>query len=231
MSKHPMIFFWIVIISFTQAKAQQDSLPTEATLDQCVRYALQHQPAINQSYIDEKIVNAEIKSRIADWYPQIGFDYTLQHYFKTPVSIINGNPVATAQKNFSTAFFSVTQNIFNADALLASKSAGKVRTQAKQYIENNKIYVTLNVSKAFYDVLLSQQQLVLVDQDIAALARSVKDSYNQYVAGVADKTDYKRAQISLNNSYADKKRYEEQLTAKASVLKLLMGYPQDSVFI
>ena len=106
MSKHPMIFFWIVIISFTQAKAQQDSLPTEATLDQCVRYALQHQPAINQSYIDEKIVNAEIKSRIADWYPQIGFDYTLQHYFKTPVSIINGNPVATAQKNYSTAFFS-----------------------------------------------------------------------------------------------------------------------------
>jgi len=228
MSKHPMIFFWIVIISFTRATAQQDSLTTEATLNQCVSYAMQHQPAINQAYIDERIVNAEIKSRIADWYPQIGLDYSLQHYFKTPVSIINGNPVATAQKNYSTAFFSVTQNIFNADALLASRTSGEVRTQAKQYVENNKIYVTLNVSKAFYDVLLSQQQLVLVDQDIARLARSVKDSYNQYVAGVTDKTDYKRAQISLNNSYADKKRYEEQLTAKTSVLKLLMGYPQDS---
>src|SRR4029079_16413256 len=60
--------------------------------------------------------------------------------------------------------------------------------------------------------------------------RSVKDAYNQYKAGVVDKTDYKRAQISLNNARAEKKQYEEALTAKFAVLKLLMGYPQQSSF-
>ena len=101
----------------------------------------------------------------------------------------------------------------------------------RQLTENDKIYLVLNVSKAFYDVLLSQQQIDLVDQDIARLDRSVKDAYNQYKAGVVDKTDYKRAQISLNNARAEKKQYQEAFNAKFSVLKLLMGYPQPAHLI
>lgn len=232
MSKHPVIFLSILFFLNLSAKAQQkqDSLLTDATIEQCVQYALVHLPAINQSLIDEKIVNAEIKTRLADWYPQLGLDYTLQHYFQTPVTVINGTPTSTAQKNFSTIYFGVTQNIFNPDVLLASKTATNVRTQVKQFTTNNKIYVALNVSKAFYGVLLSQQQIDLVEQDIVRLQRSLKDAKSQYKAGIVDKTDYQRAQISLNNALAEKKLYQETLQSRFSVLKLLMGYPQADTF-
>lgn len=232
MSKHLIIIVGVIIFftTSTQAQKTQDSILTNATLEQCVQYALLHQPDVNKALMDEKIVNAEVKSRLADWYPQLNFDYSLQHYFKTPVSIINGTPVATAQTNFSTAYFSATQNIFNRDVLLASQTAGNVRTQAKQLTENNKIYTTLYVSRAFYDVLLSRSQIKLVDQDIERLSRSVQDAFNQYKAGIVDKIDYKRAQISLNNSKAERKQYENDFTAKFSLLKFYMGYPQDSSF-
>ena len=228
MSKHPVIFFLVSFFIITSANAQQkDSILSDATLNQCVQYALVHQPTVNQSLADEQIVNAEIKTRLADWYPQLNFDYSLQHYFKVP-RVSGGTATLLGTKNYSTAYFSVTQNIFNPEALLASKTANNIRSQAKQFTANNKIYVVLDVSKAFYDVLLSTQQLNLVDQDITRLNRSVKDAFNQYKAGIVDKTDYKRAQISLNNSQAEKKQYAEALHAKFSVLKLLMGYPQDS---
>lgn len=232
MSKHPVIFLSILFFLNLSAKAQQkqDSLLTDATIEQCEQYALVHLPAINQSLIDEKIVNAEIKTRLADWYPQLGLDYTLQHYFQTPVTVINGTPTSTAQKNFSTIYFGVTQNIFNPDVLLASKTATNVRTQVKQFTTNNKIYVALNVSKAFYGVLLSQQQIDLVEQDIVRLQRSLKDAKSQYKAGIVDKTDYQRAQISLNNAMAEKKQYQETLQSRFSLLKLLMGYPQADTF-
>ena len=232
MSKHPVVCFLLSIFFITTANAQQkeDSVFADATLQQCVQYALTHQPTTNQALIDEKIVDAEIRTRLADWYPQIAFDYSLEHYFQAPKTISNGVPITTTAKNFSSAYFSLTQNIFNPDALLASRTANSARTQAKQFTANNKIYVVLDVSKAFYDVLLSQQQLILVDEDITRLSRTVKDSYNQYKAGVVDKTDYKRAQISLNNAVSEKKQYEEALNAKFSVLKLLMGYPQQSSF-
>lgn len=229
MSKHLFTFFGLFVFFTTSAHAQQqqDSVLTDATLETCVQYALQHQPDVNKSLIDEEIVNAEIKSRVADWYPQVSFDYSLQHYFKVP-RISGGTATLLGTKNNSTGYFSLNQNIFNPDVLLASKTAGNVRTQAKQITENNKIYVAVNVSKAFYSVLLAQQQIDLVDQDIARLDRSVKDAYNQYKAGIVDKTDYKRAQISLNNAMAEKKQYEEAITANYATLKLLMGYPQNA---
>lgn len=229
MSKHRAVFFCIItfFVSITATAQTKDSTLQQATLQQCVQYALVHQPTIKQSLLDQQIADAEIKTRLADWYPQINLDYTLEHYFKVPA--FSSNTTSTA-KNISLLYFSASQNIFNPDVLLASRTATDVRTQVKQFTVNDKIYVVLNVSKAFYDVLLSQQQINLVDQDIARLSRTVKDAYNQYKAGVVDKTDYKRAQITLNNSNAEKKQYEEDLTAKFSVLKLLMGYAQPASF-
>ncbi len=230
MSKHQLVIISFILFTISaDAQQKKDSLPSTATLQECVNYALSHQPDVSKSLLDEQIVNAEIKSRLADWYPQINLDYTIQHYFQVQ-RFTGGAVTALTAENYSTAYFSATQNIFNPDVLLASQTAGNVRTQTKQFTENNKINTAVNVSKAFYNVLLSRSQIKLVDQDIARLSRSVQDAYNQYKAGIVDKTDYKRAQISLNNSVAEKKQYEHDLTAQFSVLKLFMGYPQDSSF-
>lgn len=228
MGKQPVIIFITLIFFISSVKAQQrtDSVFTNATLNECVQYALSHQPVLQQSIINQQIVNAAIKTRLSDWYPQLNLNYNLQHYFQTPQFSATGFSV----QNLSSVNLGLTQNIFNPDVLLASKTAGNVRLQTSQVTENNKIYLVLNVSKAFYDVLLSQKQIDLVDQDILRLSTSLKDAYNQYQAGVVDKTDYKRAQISLNNARASKKQFSEALNAKFSTLKLLMGYPQQDSF-
>ena len=62
------------------------------------------------------------------------------------------------------------------------------------------------VSKAFYDVILTIQQLHVIDEDINRINVSLKDAYFQYQGGVTDKTDYKRATIALNNAKAQKEK-------------------------
>ncbi|MEO6288755.1 MAG: TolC family protein, partial [Ginsengibacter sp.] len=51
------------------------------------------------------------------------------------------------------------------------------------------------------------------------------DAFYQYQSGIADKTDYKRATISLNNAKAQKKNGDENLKTSFAYLKELMGYP------
>jgi outer membrane protein len=51
----------------------------------------------------------------------------------------------------------------------------------------------------------------------------LKDAYNRYLAGVVDKTDYKQATISLNNSIATRKQTEEAIKSKLAYLKQIMG--------
>lgn len=231
-NKYQNILFYKTLIAvflfpvFLNAQSTQtDSLLSNATLDNVVQYAITHQPLIQQSLIDEQITESLIKSKLADWYPQVNFNYNLQHNFLLQTAVFAGNTVKLGVNNTSAAQFTVSQNIFNRDALLAYRSKDDVRTQVKQNTGKNKIDVVVSVSKAFYDVLATMQQIKIAAETITRLERSLKDAYNRYTAGIADKTDYKRATIAFNNTQAAKKSYEEVLKAKQEYLKSLIGYP------
>jgi len=211
---------------FSQS-SQDDSLPN-ATLQACIQYALTHQPHIQQSLIDEKIARATIKTKLADWFPQISLDAYYQHNIKLPTNFFNGAYIANGTSNISSIGVSGTQNIFNPDVLLAARSSGEIKKAYSQITDSTRIGIISGVSKGFYDVLLTQKQISVLDEDIMRLERSLKDAYNQYQGGIVDKTDYKRATISLNNAKAQRKLQQDFLSAKYFYLRQLMGYP-DSV--
>jgi len=216
--------FLFLQIHFATAQ-NADSLLQEANLQNCVQYALKHQPAVNQSLIDEQIADREIKSRLADWLPQLNFTGVYQNNFRLQSTKFGDQIITIGTYNTSSAQFALTQTIFNRDVLLAKTSEKDVRTGAKQLTTNTRIIVAANVSKAFYDVLLSIKQIDLIDEDILLLERSLKDAFNQYKGGIVDKTDYQRATITLNNAKAQKKNATESLKSKYATLKLLMSYP------
>jgi outer membrane protein len=227
MGKGKIIFFFLLLSPFfiTAQTTSKDTLLQVVTLKNAVEYAIKNQPGIQQSLIDEQITASAIKSKLADWYPQVSFNYNLQHNFILPSSVIGGNVVKFGVKNTSAGQFTVSQTIFNKDVLLAKRTKGDVQLQTRQATENNKIDLVANVSKAFYDVLATQQQIKVATENIVRIERSLQDATNQYKAGIADKIDYKRATISLNNIRASKKSNEELVKAKIEYLKSLMGYP------
>ena len=80
---YPAVFFLLLSPFFALAqKSAADSLLQQATLDNVVAYAIKHQPLIQQSFIDEQVTESLIKSKLADWYPQVDFRYNLQHNFQ-----------------------------------------------------------------------------------------------------------------------------------------------------
>ncbi len=219
---YPIIATLLSCMAFNSQAQQQDST-LNLTLDQCLQYAYQHNPALQQTLLDKQITEQGIHSRLADWFPQINFDYNLQHNFQLQTSNIGGNLIQLGVRNTSAGQFSATQNIFNSDALLASSTAKTVRRQADQNITSAKIDLAVNVGKAFYDVLLTKEQLKVLDENITRLDRSLTDAYNQYEGGIVDKVDYKRATIALNNTKAQRKTANDVLKAKYAYLKLQMG--------
>jgi len=206
----------------------RDTLFQDATLQNCVQYALKHYPLVQQSLINEQITEQQIKSKLSEWYPQLNMNAYYQYYFQLQPASFDNTISPSGTHNVSTVGFGLTQNIFNRDVLLASSSANDVRNQAKQTTASNRIDVVVNVSKAFYDVLLTQQQIALLDDDIVRLERNLKDAYNQYRGGIVDKTDYKTATITLNNSKAERKSDLELQKAKLVYLKQQMGYLSDN---
>ncbi|HEY5826117.1 MAG TPA: TolC family protein, partial [Cyclobacteriaceae bacterium] len=215
----------VPLVANGQEEVKGDSLLQNATLDSVIQYALMHQPFVQQSLLDQEIINKTIKGKLADWYPQINFSYSFQRNIDLQTSIIGGNPIKFGVDNTSNGQLSATQVIFNRDVLLANSTASEVRNQAEQVTARTKIDAVVNTTKAFYDVLATSQQVKVSQEMITRLQRSLKDAQSQYNSGLTDKTDYKRAMISLSNAKASLKSNQELLTYKIEYLKTLMGYP------
>lgn len=223
-----VLIFSLFFRSYNLLAQQTDSLLNNATLPNVVQYALKRQPGVQQALIDEQITEMQIKSKLSEWYPQVNVNYLYQHYFQLQSSVIGGNVVRFGVNNTSAIQFTGSQNIFNRDVLLASRTKNDVRQLTRGQTENEKIDVVVNVSKAFYDVIIADQQRKVARKNTVRLERSLKDATSRYEAGIVDKTDYKRATIALNNSRALRKTNEEALKAKTAYLKTLINYPDTS---
>src|SRR5580693_2198801 len=116
---------------FLSASAQTQRAPdtlTNATLQACVQFALKHYPLMQQALLDEQITDRQIKSKLADWYPQVGVNAGYTNYFQLPQIAFNGGYVAEGTYNSSSVALGLTQNIFTRDVLLAAKTKKDVMT-------------------------------------------------------------------------------------------------------
>ncbi|HEY6954220.1 MAG TPA: TolC family protein, partial [Flavisolibacter sp.] len=123
---------FLIVIQSLHAQANNDSLLADATLQQCIQYALSHQPSVRQAQLQEQVVSYNIRSRLADWYPQVGGQYNLQHNFQRSTSFFNGVATPVGVNNTSLGQLYLDQTLFNRDVLLARRTKGDVQLQARE---------------------------------------------------------------------------------------------------
>jgi len=214
-----------LIFILPSAVFAQSNTDTVVSLKQCIEFALRNQPAVRQASIDQQINERDIRIGLSAWLPQVNSSGQYQYYFKgAPFATTGGAALPAANLNqFSSLGLQASQVIYNNDVLQAAHAAKYSRQYYKQNILSSQINVVADVSKAFFDVLLSRKQLDILNEDITRLQRSLKDAYNRYQAGVSDKTDYKQATISLNNTVSTRKQTAEAINSKIAYLKQIMG--------
>lgn len=213
--------------SFAQDPAPGAPLPPKATLQDCIAFALNNQSTVKQAAIDVKIGERDIASALSGWFPQIGATGTYNNNIIVPTAVIGDQVIQMGQKNVSAVVLQADQQILNPALLQASKAAKFVRLQNAQNESNVRINTIVEVSKAYYDILTSEEQLNIIGENIARIQKQLQDSKARYETGLVDKTDFKRAQITLSNSQADLKRTAELLKYKYAYMKEVIGLPAE----
>jgi outer membrane protein len=226
-----VIFYWLWPHG-SPAQVGPDPAAAALTLEQCVAYALANRPAVRQSILDEEIGERENRIGLSGWLPQLSAQYNLQHYLKMPVTLFPNDdgqlrPRTIGTANTSSLNLQLSQTLFNNDVLMASRATRYERARNDQATAYTKINTVVAVSKAFYDVLLTQQQLRILEEAILRQQKQQKDALAQFEQGLVDKTDYQRASITLSNTRSDRRRSYEAIKAKTAYLKELMGLTPD----
>jgi len=200
------------------------------SLEDCIHYALKNQPALKQSLIDESIAHTNNLIGLSAWMPQVVATAGYNRYFQLPEAFSGNTEFPSGTFYSATPSITASQTLFSSDVLFAARAAHLFTQYAQQNTVYTKISLVSNVTKAFYDLLLTIEQINVLKEDTARLGKNERDTYHQYKSGIVDKVDNKQAKIALNNSVAQLKNATETVGAKYSTLKQYIGFPDNQEF-
>ena len=221
------LIYGILILSINcyslTLRAQEALVPHNASLQDVIDYALNNRAVVQQAILDEEIGERDIASALSGWFPQINANASYNRNIIIPTLVIGDQIIRAGQNHVGALVLQADQQILNPGLLQASKAAKYIRQQNAQNTENSKINTIVEVSKGYYDILTSEEQLNIIKENIVRIERQLNDARARYETGIVDKTDYKRAEISLSNAKAEQKRVTEVLKYKYAYLKELIG--------
>ncbi|WP_257667072.1 TolC family protein [Parapedobacter tibetensis] len=227
------LIYGILLLSLTSyssallAQESAESLPQNARLQDIIDFALGNRAAVQQALLDEEIGERDIASALSGWFPQISANATYNRNIIIPTLVIGDQVIQAGQNHVGALVLQADQQLLNPGLLQASKAAKYIRQQNDQNTENSRITTVVEVSKGYYDILTSEEQVNIIKENIIRLEKQLRDAKARYETGIVDKTDYKRAEISLSNSKAEQKRVTEVLKYKYAYLKELIGLTAD----
>jgi outer membrane protein TolC len=233
------IFLILSLISAIVSKGFSQQAPPDSqiynfTVADCVNYAYKHQDSVVNAELDVKSAEYHIKEIIGQGLPQVSGVASFQDYLNIPTTLIPGEffnqPGTFIPLKFGVTYqsnLSVTGSQILFDPSYFVGLAGR-RTYRELYDRNytrTKITTNVNITKAYYQVLVSIEQLRILQEDIDQLRRQVDETTAQNKQGFVEKIDVDRITVQYNSLVTKKENTVRLLDLNYELLKFQMGMP------
>ena len=139
----------------------------------------------------------------------------------------NGKPQSVSLYQKYNANFGVTLNqiIFSGSYLVGLKASRTYKQLYERNYTRSKIDARVNITKAYYQVLVSNEQIKLLDADLNQLKQQVDQTEAQNKQGFVEKIDVDRIEVQYNNLLTSRENTVRLLVLNYELLKFQMGMP------
>ena len=214
------------IIPFANGQAKRFSLK------EAVDYAMQNHPEIKNKLLGEKYADAQVMETRSIGIPQVNgnvqfINNTQKQVFVFPV---NGTPTPIRVGNsfVTTATLQASWLAFDASYFLGLRAAEAFTDLAKLQTDLNERDVAVNVTKAYYLVLITKENISLLEQNIKTLESALFQTEGYYTNGFAEKLDVDRLKLTISNLKVQFDGLKDQAVITEKLLKLNMGMEVES---
>jgi outer membrane protein len=205
------------------------------TLQECIDYAYEHQDSLKNAKLDIESADYKVKEIFGMGLPQVSGSANLQDFLKLPTSLLPGEffgqpagtfiPVKFGVKYQSSLGLNLDQLIFDGTYLVGLKASKTYKELSIRNYDRTKITVNVAVTKAFYMVLVSGEQLRLLDANLNQLKQQISETSELFKQGFAEEIDIDRLTVQQNNLTNTRENVVRSLALLYEVLKFQMGMP------
>ncbi|MFA6247198.1 MAG: TolC family protein [Mucilaginibacter sp.] len=137
-------------------------------------------------------------------------------------------PTSFYQKYNSNIGATLTQILFDGSYLVGLKASKTYKELSQRNLVRTRIETNVNVTKAYYQVLVSNEQVRLLDANINQLKQQVDQTTAQNKQGFVEKIDVDRITVQYNNLVTTRENTLRLLVLNYQLLKFQMGMPIDT---
>ncbi len=228
--KYPVLIF--CLFSVISAKAQLTDSLANFSLKEAIDYAQNHQSSILNASIDEEIAKNTVKRTIGIGLPQLNGNVNFQDFLKIPTNLlpgeIFGKPGTQIPAQFGVQYQSsfgleLNQLLFDGSYLVGLQASKTYKELSNKNLKRSRIETAIGVTKAYYSVLVSNEQLSLLDANIERLKKSLNDTKALFANGFVEKIDVDRLTVLNNNLETERGNVIRLLELNLNLLKFQMG--------
>jgi len=222
----------VCFFSVLTAKAQQSDTTISFSLKEAIDYAQSHQVSVQNAIIDEEIAKNTVKKTIGIGLPQVNGNVNFQDFLKVPTSLLPGEffdkpgtqvPVRFGVQYQSSIGIEVSQLLFDGSYLVGLQASKTFKELSNKSLKRTRIETAVAVTKAYYSVLVSNEQLSLLDANISRLKKSLNDTQALFANGFVEKIDVDRLKVLNNNLETERENVIRLLELNVNLLKFQMG--------
>ncbi len=231
-----IIFLLVCTAVCIKAFAQQQ--PANQTYNfgiaDCIKYAYEHQSTVVNANLDIKSAEYRVKETIGIGLPQVNGSAAFTDYLKIPTTLLPGEffnqpgtfiPVKFGVKYNSNVSLAANQILFSGSYLVGLKASKTFKELSARNYTRSKIDANVNVTKAYYQVLVSNEQIRLLDANINQLKQQLDQTVAQNKQGFVEKIDVDRITVQYNNLVTTRENTIRLLALNYQLLKFQMGMP------
>jgi outer membrane protein TolC len=105
------------------------------------------------------------------------------------------------------------------------KASKTFKELSEKNFNRTKISTTVAVTKAYYQVLVSNEQLTLLDANLKQLSQQLKETTEMNKQGFVERIDLDRLRVVYNNLSTTRENTDRLLVLSTQLLKFQMGMP------
>lgn len=224
----------VLLLAVKMLFAQQDTAGSYVfSLEECVKYALSNQNDVVNARLSRQSSQERIREMRGRLLPHVTVTGNFTDNLKLQTSLIpdiandpnNKIPVQFGTKFSSALTGEATQTLFNSDYFLGLRAAKVYDELSVRDLQRTAIDTRVQVSVAYFDVLVAQEGIRIVDANLAQFGKTLKDTKARYDEGVAERIDVDRIQASFNSVETQRANLERTRDYAYDVLKYSMGMP------
>ncbi len=209
------------------------------SLEEAISLASQGNKALKIQNLEELRAKQAIKEAKSAWLPNVAFNGNLSKYYDRQVIFLPGSFAGTDkdvqevrvgglhQYSGAVTFNQTLFSIKSDQEIKATLIEEKIEMERTSDLESQLIQ---EVTKTYYQVLLTQNQLVLLEKSLHRNEKALKDAKSLFLQGKGLKTDTLRSYIAVENLKTSVSYQLSSIGITKTQLKQLIGVDENDDF-